>query len=331
MPAFTVCMPSYNAATIIGATIESLLRQTFADWELLVVDDCSTDETEAVVRGFSDPRIRFSKNEQNLGYVGNFQKCCDLAQGTYAFFLANDDILSPLALERTHAAFVMAPDIAIVTRAYYWFENNDPDVPIRYTVPVDATCDRIVSINDDDRTLRTILDSLGQVSGLAFRTDVLKTTRNPHVWTAHIEPFLAAFKSYRAVFLHDYLLAVRVEFSQARHLPKIYKHAEQCFRGTTLCSSAQSRDREHHPSRGGASPAPLPFDHEMLLARSVALHRLSSYERAVDSLLVFRNRVPQLAATGFTAAGRPAQGSLHQSSARQHHAALSASISLNPA
>lgn len=222
MATFSVCIPSYNAAKIIGATIDSLIRQTFTDWECLVVDDGSTDGTEAVVRTFSDPRIRFIKNNVNLGCAGNFQRCRDLATGTYIYFLANDDILSPRALERTYAAFQMAPDIALVTRPYYWFEGDNPDVPIRYTKPLDASADQVISIEDSNEVLCALFETLGQVTALAYRNDVLLDPFSPHVWTTHIQPFLLTFKKYRAVFLHDYLVAIRTEHSQARNIPSIY-------------------------------------------------------------------------------------------------------------
>jgi glycosyltransferase involved in cell wall biosynthesis len=220
---FTVCIPSYNAAGVIADTIESLLRQTFADWECLVVDDASSDSTATVVARFTDPRVRFISNAQNLGCAGNFQRCRELARGTFVYFLANDDVLSPVALERTHSAFQMAPDIAVVTRPYYWFEGGNVDSVIRFTSPLDTQSDRIISIRDDARTLRAVLDSLGQVSALAYRNEALKDPFSPHVWTTHIQPFLATLKTHRGVFLHDYPVAVRLEHSQARTLSSIYK------------------------------------------------------------------------------------------------------------
>lgn len=222
MPTFSVCMPAYNAATVIRATLESLLRQTLTDWECIVVDDGSTDGTEAVVASFADDRIQYFKNEKNLGYPGNLQRCRDLAKGTYVYFLANDDILSPHALARAYEAFHLAPDVAVLTRPYYWFENDDPDVAIRYTKPLDPVHDTFISADDDDATLRAIFDVMGQVTALAFRNDLFVEPINPHVWPAHIQPFLALLKTHRGVFMHDYLVAVRLEHSQARTVPKIY-------------------------------------------------------------------------------------------------------------
>ncbi len=222
MAFFTVCIPSFNAERTISATIDSLLSQTFTDWECLVVDDASTDHTEQLVRGLKDLRITFIKNDKNLGCPGNFQRCRELATGKYIYFLANDDLISPLALERVYSALQAAPDVALVTRPYYIFEGDDPDVPIRYEKPLDHSNDRVLSI-DDEEALGAILSTLGQVTGLAFRNDALNEAFSPYVFTTHIHPFLATFRSHRAIFLRDYLVAVRKESSQSRNLPAIYK------------------------------------------------------------------------------------------------------------
>lgn len=222
MATFTVCIPSYNAERIIGETIQSLLRQTFQDWDCIVVDDASTDRTADVVRGFSDPRIRFIPNDQNLGCAGNFQRCRDLATGKYIYFLANDDILAPTALERCYDAFQLAEDVAVVTRPYYWFRGSDHDVAIRYTKPLDPTKDRVITIDDDNDDLRALFETLGQVSALAYRNDALETPFSPHVWTTHIQAFLGTLKQHRGVFLHDYPVAIRTESSQARNISSIY-------------------------------------------------------------------------------------------------------------
>jgi glycosyltransferase involved in cell wall biosynthesis len=221
MPCFTVCIPSYNAAGVIGKTLQSLICQTFSDWECLVVDDGSTDGTESAVVSLVDPRIRFVKNDKNLGYPGNLQRCFDLATGTYLYLLGNDDILSPIALERTYAAFQMAPDIALVTRPYYWFET-DESIAVRYSKRFDTSADRIISANDDAHTLRMLYSTLAQLSGLAYRRDAIAGSVNPYVFPAHVQPFLATFKSHRAVFLKDYPLAVRIAHSQTRHVSSIY-------------------------------------------------------------------------------------------------------------
>ncbi len=96
----TVGIPVYNGAKFIGASIESVLNQTFSDFELIVSDDRSTDDTEAIVCSFSDSRIRYVKNERNLGAPGNFNNCINLAKGHYVYLLHADDVMLPRNLER---------------------------------------------------------------------------------------------------------------------------------------------------------------------------------------------------------------------------------------
>ena len=77
-PKISVIMPAYNAEKYIGEAIESILNQTFADFEFIIIDDGSTDGTVRVVTGYSDERIRFYQNEHNMGGgagEGNTRKC----------------------------------------------------------------------------------------------------------------------------------------------------------------------------------------------------------------------------------------------------------------
>ena len=63
----SIIMPSYNTGGYIKNSIESVLAQTYENWELIIVDDCSTDDTDSIVGQFSDKRIRYLKNEKNSG------------------------------------------------------------------------------------------------------------------------------------------------------------------------------------------------------------------------------------------------------------------------
>jgi glycosyltransferase involved in cell wall biosynthesis len=93
-------VPAYRGAAHIAATIESVLAQTFADFELVIVDDDSPDETVALVERYRDPRLRLLRNARNLGAEGNWNRCLQLARGRYFKLLPQDDLLAPDCLER---------------------------------------------------------------------------------------------------------------------------------------------------------------------------------------------------------------------------------------
>jgi glycosyltransferase involved in cell wall biosynthesis len=113
-PLTSICIPSYNAEKFIGDTIRSILAQTYQNLEIIVCDDCSTDNTLQVVKSFTDPRIAVYVNEHNLGCTENYNKALSYAQGTYVKLLCDDDIMAPQCVEKQVAAFEQNKDKNIV-------------------------------------------------------------------------------------------------------------------------------------------------------------------------------------------------------------------------
>lgn len=99
-PTVSVCIPTYRGAAHIRATVESVLAQTFSDFELLIVDDNSPDDTSAIVSTYRDPRVRCLRNAVNLGPEGNWNRCLTEATGRYVKLLPQDDLLAPACLRR---------------------------------------------------------------------------------------------------------------------------------------------------------------------------------------------------------------------------------------
>ena len=99
-PVVSVCIPTYRGAAHVAAAIDSVLIQTFTDFELLIVDDDSPDETAMVVSRYRDGRIRFVRNERRLGAEGNWNRCLALARGRYLKLLPQDDLIARECLAR---------------------------------------------------------------------------------------------------------------------------------------------------------------------------------------------------------------------------------------
>ena len=97
----SIIMPSYNTADYIAESIESVLAQTYTNWELIIVDDCSTDNTDSVVADFlSDDRIRYLKNDKNSGAAISRNRALREAKGRWIAFLDSDDLWSESKLEK---------------------------------------------------------------------------------------------------------------------------------------------------------------------------------------------------------------------------------------
>ena len=97
----SIITPSYNTARFIGEAIQSVQAQTYTNWEMIIVDDCSTDNTDDVVKPFlSDQRIKYLKNDKNSGAAVCRNRAIKEAKGKWMAFLDSDDLWMPEKLEK---------------------------------------------------------------------------------------------------------------------------------------------------------------------------------------------------------------------------------------
>ena len=119
----SIVMPSWNTGNFIEESIKSVLGQTYKNWELLIVDDCSTDHTDQVVASFQDPRIRYFKNNANCGAALTRKKAMREAQGEWMAFLDSDDIWDSRKLEE-QIKFMKKNGVAF---SYHEYEKIDEE------------------------------------------------------------------------------------------------------------------------------------------------------------------------------------------------------------
>jgi glycosyltransferase involved in cell wall biosynthesis len=218
---FSILIPTYNGALVIGDTLRSILSQSFQNFEIISQDDASTDNTVEVVKAFNDPRITIFKNEKNLGYPGNLESLSKKGTGEIIYLMGQDDILSAGALADTYQAFKISDDIGAVARPYFWFDEEITK-PVRATKQLNPSQDEMVRITDDFDKLILTIDVAGQLSGLAMRRKYLDTPFHGDIFPCHTYPFIAILKKHPIVFLRDYNVAVRIRSSQCRSVSSIY-------------------------------------------------------------------------------------------------------------
>lgn len=116
-PLVSVCIPAYNNELFIKDAIQSVIDQTYGNWELIISDDASKDHTLDIIRSFGDKRITVIENRVNLGLGGNWNKVVKEAKGTYVKLLCGDDLIAPDCLEKQVAVFTADTSnaIALVT------------------------------------------------------------------------------------------------------------------------------------------------------------------------------------------------------------------------
>ena len=114
-PRLSIGMPIYNGENFLTQTMDTLLGQTYTDFELIFCDNASTDGTGALCRAYAeqDARIRYVRLEENIGAAANFNLCFDLARGEYFKWAAHDDLLAPTYLEKCVEVLDREPDVVV--------------------------------------------------------------------------------------------------------------------------------------------------------------------------------------------------------------------------
>jgi glycosyltransferase involved in cell wall biosynthesis len=124
-PKVTFVVPCYKLAHLLPECVNSILKQTYKDLEVLIMDDCSPDTTPEVAQSFNDPRVRHIRNEPNLGHLSNYNKGIGLAAGKYVWLISADDRISkPYALERYVQIMERHPRLGYVFSAGRFLENG---------------------------------------------------------------------------------------------------------------------------------------------------------------------------------------------------------------
>ena len=144
----TIVMPVYNCKKYLEETVQSALSQTFPDFELLMLDDCSTDGTAELMSRIAekDSRIRVLLNEKNLGVAQTRNKGLAAAQGEYIAFLDADDLWMPDKLERQINA-MREKELDLCYTAYSFIDGNGSPIRKPYRVPETLSMERLLGEN----------------------------------------------------------------------------------------------------------------------------------------------------------------------------------------
>ncbi len=177
-PRVTIGIPVYNGENYLAESIESILAQTFSDFELIITDNASTDKTAVICQAYAqnDPRIRYIRNEENLGASPNYNLLVSLARGEYFKWQAHDDLSTPEFLERCVAVLDADPEVVVCysrTRAVDGNSEIAPKLDVKYP-PKPELNDARVRV----RFFECVCVHHSQVAVFGLmRTDVLKKTR----------------------------------------------------------------------------------------------------------------------------------------------------------
>ena len=221
----SIIMPSYNAARFIGESINSVLLQTYSNWELLIVDDCSKDNSVEVVRKFAniDKRVVLFSLEKNVGAAAARNVAIEHAQGQYIAFLDSDDVWDEYKLEK-QLAFMKQYSYAFTFSNYYVMEENGKKTENIVKVPSSLSYHQYLR-NTIIGCLTVIIDR--QQTG-DFKMPLIKSSHDMALW------LLIMKRGFKAYGLKDVLAGYRLvstsntakKWKAAKDVWKVYREIE---------------------------------------------------------------------------------------------------------
>lgn len=221
----SIIMPSYNAARFIGESINSVLLQTYSNWELLIVDDCSKDNSVEVVRKFAniDKRVVLFSLEKNVGAAAARNVAIEHAQGQYIAFLDSDDVWDEYKLEK-QLAFMKQYSYAFTFSNYYVMEENGEKTENIVKVPSSLSYHQYLR-NTIIGCLTVIIDR--QQTG-DFKMPLIKSSHDMALW------LLIMKRGFKAYGLKEVLAGYRLvstsntakKWKAAKDVWKVYREIE---------------------------------------------------------------------------------------------------------
>jgi glycosyltransferase involved in cell wall biosynthesis len=237
-PKVSIAIPLYNCESHIRATIDSVLAQTFGDFELTVIDDQSADHSYHIASAYEDPRIRVVKNIERQGFFGNWNACLDFMTGTYCKLLPHDDTLEPTCLEKQVQVLDGHPDVELVHNARKIIDPAGDILAIRRLK--EAT-----GVKESSESLRQIVRSgtnpIGEPASVMFRRatkDRIGGFSGADMFSIDVEYWSRLLAEGKRYYIDEVLssfrvwpdsASVRLFGSQSRSMRAFYQRLQQRY------------------------------------------------------------------------------------------------------
>ncbi|MBD2079350.1 glycosyltransferase family 2 protein [Leptolyngbya sp. FACHB-17] len=215
----TVAIPTYNRSDLLKVSLESVLNQDYPDFQVLILDNASTDNTEAIVRSFDDPRIIYVRHSTNIGLLNNWNKAIELSNSSYLTILSDDDVLLPGFIDEFAKAFDEHPCVGLVAAPAKFIDQHSAPLQV---IDRERSDEFPIGILSGIEYLHQIVSGrkwILRTSAVMFRIDALSVIGSidaPHaVEICDLNLFLRIAAQFDFFFLSNELAQVRF-------------HSEQC-------------------------------------------------------------------------------------------------------
>ena len=247
-PRLSVCLPTYNGEAYVAEAVRSVLEQSYTDFELVAVDDGSSDRTLDILQTFSDPRLRIYQNPQRRGIPGNWNVAVGLARGEYVCVFHQDDVMLAGNLARKMALFNADPSLSLVhSRAEPIIESDAPNRLSDWMEKAETDF-----VEDGEGYFRKLLL---RGHGICAPTVIVRRKQLAAIggfnealgFACDYEMWMKLCLDGRVGFIHDTLVRYRWHADNASHNYQYEREVEECGRAMRAAVAYYTRRRGETP------------------------------------------------------------------------------------
>lgn len=215
-PLISVCMPSYNHRNFIGEAIESVLSQTYTNFELIISDNASTDDSVEVIKSYNDSRIRLNHNDSNIMVYQNVNRCMMRSNGELIAVLHSDDKYEPDFFQEIVNAYEKYPDKSVfITGVNFWHSEENRTIPWQ--------CYKTGGIKPKAEVMLRLahINNIGNGVNVVFHKNCLATVgmfSNKYSYSADYDLWLRLAEKYDFVYIPKILAHYRIHNYNLSHL-----------------------------------------------------------------------------------------------------------------
>jgi glycosyltransferase involved in cell wall biosynthesis len=201
-PLVTVLMPVYNAGAFLRPTMETILGQTYRDFEFLIINDCSTDDSLETIRSFSDPRIRVHTNERNMGQTKSLNVGLPLARGKYVVVNDADDYSLPRRIETQLDFITKNPEYPVVGTSCY-IMDREGKILRTFHRPTDPREIQLQFLSDTPMTHGSVIMQKDAILAMGGYNEDFRIIQDYELWSTLMR------KGTRVMNIPDILVVIR--------------------------------------------------------------------------------------------------------------------------
>ena len=222
----SICVPVYNGATTIADTLINLLKLNYSNFEIVINDNRSTDNTLEIVKKFKSNKIKIYENNKHVSCGENIFLSSMRSINEIIVFQSADDLFENGYLKKINEIYLKYPEVKSISRNYFWFNDNKIS-PIR--IKTLCNSNKIINIKSTFKDQMMLLETFDNLSGISVKKKYLKNLRITNFPFIETASFMLKFLSFSDIYLiNEPLVAIRIHQNNSSKQSYVYR------RSTTL-------------------------------------------------------------------------------------------------